>query len=493
VATAQLDAWIGVRKGSVDAVTRVVDATLADAALARMMLYRRRAVVARVVSHFFAGMGGRFPPYLEARIPHAPVDCAGELATAKAAGDMVDDVCGAPPPLLFERALLAEASGQLEDAGADLDRLLESYPGFVAAAVAAARVASAAGDPGRAIRSLAVVEGEVAQTREGAALLADAARALGLHEAASRYDLAALVSRGAYDSCGNDCAPVDVTGKIASDNRMPQIFYFEGQPDGSFVCNARGVYYRVSPMLRWALLLFGRGRPVSTFRNLNGGGAQSATATKRQSFGAMTARLRLFLNRPTSFARTLRRLGALSANVWRRLRGLGLAIVGALGGFLHRIDAALLRLLTGLFVAATIFLYRAYRLLPSPVRAPANRCLVILLDRIQSRARHWARFLLPYAKRGLIPITERDAALQMARLRYRSGIARIFGLATPANEGASRAGVVPPHLPSPYAGDAPSNLGGLHMPAPGKLPPLAAQVLSRLAGEVNLGGGPPRS
>ena len=79
---------------------------------------------------------------------------------------------------------------------ADLRRLLDSYPGFVAAAFAAARVALSDNDPVGAIESLAFVERELFQTREGAALLADALRAVGMHEAASRYDLAALTNAG---------------------------------------------------------------------------------------------------------------------------------------------------------------------------------------------------------------------------------------------------------------------------------------------------------
>jgi hypothetical protein len=483
VAKAQLEAWIGVHRGSIDAVARVVDASLADAALARMMLYRRRAVVAQVMSEFFARMGGRFHPYLEGRIPQPPMDLAGELATAKAAGDIVGDVCGVPPPLLFERALLAEAGGRLDDARADLEQLLVSYAGFVPAAIAAARVASAAGDPGGAIRSLAVVEGEVTHIREGAALLADAARAVGLHDTASRYDLAALVCQGAYDSRGNDCAPVDVTGQIANDNRMPQIFYFESQADGSLVCNARGIYYRVNPMLRWALLLFSRGRPVSAYRRLGGGSVNSRAGMMLQASEATAAKLRLFLDRPTSFARTLRWLATLSADAWWQLRRIGVAIFGTIGNYLHRIDAVLFRALTGLSVAVTIFLYRAYRILPPPVRAPAGRRVGILLARVRSLALSWARLLSPYAGRGLVEISERNAGLRIARSRYESGIARIFALRTPANEEARRLRVLGQQLSNPDGGEASPNLRGRQM-----LPPLAAEVLNRLVSQIDAGG-----
>ena len=158
------------------------------------------------------------------------------------------------PPLAFERASLAEDQGRFDDARADLKEVLAAYPGFVAGAIAAGRMALAAGDPAEAIRVLAPVEGEIIHTRDGAALLADAARAIGLHQSASRYDLASLICRGGYDSHGNDCAPIDLTGKIADDARMPQALYLEGQVDGSVLCNAGGIYYRVNPFFGRLLL-----------------------------------------------------------------------------------------------------------------------------------------------------------------------------------------------------------------------------------------------
>ena len=54
MATAQVEAWVGARKGSIHEAARSIDASLADAALGRMMLHRRRAVAASVISEFFA-------------------------------------------------------------------------------------------------------------------------------------------------------------------------------------------------------------------------------------------------------------------------------------------------------------------------------------------------------------------------------------------------------------------------------------------------------
>ena len=149
-----------------------------------------------MISEFFARAGSGYAPYLEGRASVAPLDPAGERAIAARAGELVASFCGMPPPLQFERALLAEADGRFGDALADLKQVLAAYPGFVAGAIAAGRMALAAGDPAEAIRLLAVVEGEITHTRDGAALLADAARAIGLHESASRYDLAALIMSG---------------------------------------------------------------------------------------------------------------------------------------------------------------------------------------------------------------------------------------------------------------------------------------------------------
>ena len=139
--------------------------------------------------------------------------------------------------------MAAEAEGRAGDAAADLDRLLEAYPGFVTAAFAAGRLALADGDALRAIEVLAYVERELIQTREGAGLLADALRGIGMAEAASRYDVAELTGAGHADSRGNDCAPVDAAGNFVWHRSMPPAFYVEHLPNGRALYNDRGVYY----------------------------------------------------------------------------------------------------------------------------------------------------------------------------------------------------------------------------------------------------------
>jgi hypothetical protein len=232
-----------VHRGALSDVSALINESLADAAIARMMLHRRRATIPKVINEFFGAAGNAFTSDLTDPAPQAAADFSSEIAAAKAAGLVAEGACGDAPPLLFERAMLADIEGRRGDALADLRRLLDSYPGFVAAAFAAARVALEDNDPMGAIESLAYVERELFQTREGAALLADALRAVGMHEAASRYDLAALTNAGQVDSRGNDCAPVDVVGNIACNCRMLPAFYVETLPGGRILYNDRGVYY----------------------------------------------------------------------------------------------------------------------------------------------------------------------------------------------------------------------------------------------------------
>ena len=344
-----------------------------------MMLHRRRAVVAAVIGDFFTRIGNQFGRYLEGRVPQVPKDPVDEVATAKTAGDIVGDICDAPLPLLFERALLAEADARFGDAQADLQRVLAAYPGFLAAAAAAGRVAMAAADPGQAIRSLASVEREVTHTREGAALLADAIRAVGLHEKASRYDLAALICPGYHDSRGNDCAPVDVSGKVANDDRMPQIFYFESQPDRSIICNSRGVYYLVNSVLSRLLLALLPGQTLSTFRSLGPGKPPPRRSLISELFEEAQDRLRLLTGdrRPLTSNRVpqasmLEWSQKTLATAWRAVRS---------------VLAAFFRVIESLLEAFVVVLERIYRRLPVPVRAWINRVLGvqyrILLPRVR--------------------------------------------------------------------------------------------------------------
>jgi hypothetical protein len=465
VATAQVEAWVGVHRGSIDEVARVIDASLADAALGRMMLHRRRAITASVISEFFARIGSQFHPYLQGRVASAPSDPADELMIATKAGDIVGNICGTPPPLLFERALLAEADGRLGDAQADLKQVLAAYPGFLSAAVAAARVASAAGDPGQAIRSLASVERELIHTREGAALLADAIRTVGLHEAASRYDLAALVCPGYYDSRGNDCAPADVTGKIANDDRMPQIYYFESQTNGDIICNARGVYYRVNPLFGGLLLAFKPGQTLSTFRSLGVRRTSSRKGAVSEAFELARARLQLLRGRFPA-ALIMRKV---LVKAWWPLRRF---LVAAFGLF------------TRIIQAAVILLYRWYRRLPMPVRARANRYVRFLIRRFVPHLRYSISPLFPNGKEeSLLEISEQHMRWRLAQARYETGVAQIFGLQMrPVDIEVAHRLVSVSQSWNFY--DALPEAGGLRMPEPGQLPPLAEDVLRRLVSEA---------
>ena len=184
--TAQLRTWLGVHRGVLDDIFRDVEDSPHDAAMARTMLFRRRAGLATIMKEFFAALGPRFGRYLDGREPNVPLDPAHEIEEAKAAADIVAASLEGTPPLLFERAIVSEMDGRTADARADLEGLLKQYPGFVHAAVRAADLALNAGEPERAIRYLAPIEIEVQHTRDGTGVLANALRAIDRHEDASR-------------------------------------------------------------------------------------------------------------------------------------------------------------------------------------------------------------------------------------------------------------------------------------------------------------------
>jgi hypothetical protein len=478
VATAQVEAWVGARKGSIHEVVRGIDASLADAALGRMMLHRRRAVAASVISAFFARVGKGYSPYLGGRASAAPLDPEGERAIAAGACELVVGLCGAAPALAFERALLAEEQGRFDDARSDLKHVLAAYPGFVAAAIAAARLALASGDPAEAIRAIAPVEGEITHTRHGAALLADAARAIGLHGSASRYDLAALLCRGGYDSHGNDCAPVDLNGNIADDERMPQLLYLEGQVDGTVICNAGGIYYRVNPFVGYLLSMVNRGSALSTMRSL---GPSARTRQRRaiaETFGAATVRLRLILGgRFPNASVPLRRYSAPTLSS------------------LQRLLAGVFRMAASIDLALLVFLYRLYRRLPAPVRASANKIVQSPMAFLRPLVRDTIgrRLGTRGSWRLFSPISGSHARGQLAEVRYQSGLARIFGLRRFAN-GTGVTPRVEAFLERLSAGAklSPDEVA-LKMPAPGKLPPLAEDVLRRLVSEADIRRAAPRA
>jgi hypothetical protein len=249
MASAQVDVWLAAHRGVLEDTSVAVYEMLADAALARMMLHRRRAVAAEVVGNLLAHTGFAYSLDVENPDPRALKSAVSELEVSSASGSVVASLYGPAPPLLFERALLAEMQGRYAEALTDLDALLKAYPGFVSAAIAAARMALMRQDPARAIRFLAYVESELIHIREGAALLADALHAIGMHGAASHYDLASLVCPGHAISHGNECVPVSISGYPASEARMPAPFTVGRLADGRVLCNDRGIYYvgRLAP------------------------------------------------------------------------------------------------------------------------------------------------------------------------------------------------------------------------------------------------------
>jgi hypothetical protein len=390
VPTAQVEAWGSARRGAISEVARSVNALLADAALGRMMLHRRRAVVASVVNEFFEHIGSRFRPYLDGCASEAPSDPANERATAARAGDIVANFCGAPLALLFERALLAEADGRFGDAQTDLKQVLDAYPGFLAAALEAARLALAAGEPLQALRALLCVERELVSTRDGAALLADALRAVGAHEAASRYDLAALTGCDHSDSQGNVCAPVDVIGNITSNNRMAPPFRVEARPDGRVLYNDRGIYYLASPFADGSLALRNSGHSLPAVQLPN----VEKTSALTETSDALKARLLLFLH-------------------------LHVLEVQGLRWFLRAAIAARRRLseIRALALRQTA-LYRLYKRLPRGARRFANKYFMSLLRHL-------------FAKRISIrsfELLDRDWHSGTVQERAQAGLFRIFQL-----------------------------------------------------------------
>ena len=401
--TAQLEAWAAVHTGAIDSISRTVEDSLADAALARMMIFRRRAIAAQVIGEFF-GQSEHWPArYLEGRAPQAPTDPTAEIATAKLAGETVVKTCGAQPPLLYERAMLAEIDGRPADAVADLEELLDTYPGFVMAALALARLLMAAGQPGRAIEPLAIVEREAVSTREGAALLADGLRAIGLHGRASRYDLAALTILGYMDSRGNDCAPVDIAGNIVNDYRMPEPFLVDGWPDGRILYNDRGVYYLAGSAA---------GVPPSELRSRGLGPAAAGLPGSRKA-----ALSRALSARAESIkARFLIFLSGLAPEAWDRIA----RVARAIRGWASRLRSVARRAVIAVIAVMLPFallVYRSYKRLPRAVRYWNSRLVVTPLRQRLSRLGG-----------KLFEVPERDRLSPVTQVRLGSGILRIFGL-----------------------------------------------------------------
>jgi hypothetical protein len=481
VTSAQVEAWVSTKRGSIFEANREIDRSFADAALGRMMLHRRRAIAASVLNSFFSGMRGGSAAYVS--VQQVPVghignnalgtllDAESERTIAARAGDLVACTDGISPPLLFERALLAEADGRLEDALADLKQVVATYPGSVAAATPAARMALDAGDAVESIRLIASVEGEITHTRAGAALLADVARAVGLHESASRYDLAALTCRGGYDSHGNDCVPIDLLGKIADDVRMPQLLYLEGQVDGSVICNAGGLYYNVRPYVGRLLTLANRGRKLSRMRSLG----PTAPSRREHAFAATaSAVLRLSIeNRFPNVPSQLRRI-AVSSRAVLKFAWISLSRVIVQGTRLAmRIDLALV-LLT----------YRLYRRLPRPIRRWVSETVQSAKGWLKPKVRdRIGRNLGPRSRWPLFLPVSTAANAQLTKVRYEAGLARIFGLEAYGDGQA----VTPFARSFSYeVANLPPNVTARKMATSDVLPPAAANALRRLISEAEV-------
>jgi hypothetical protein len=93
-ANGQVDAWAGVRRGTQASLSALVDESPADAAIARMMLHRRRAVIPMVINEFSERARSIFTPYPANLAPQEAVDLSGEIAAAKAAAHVVESPSG---------------------------------------------------------------------------------------------------------------------------------------------------------------------------------------------------------------------------------------------------------------------------------------------------------------------------------------------------------------------------------------------------------------
>jgi hypothetical protein len=385
VGIAQLEAWTAVHKGTVDTAARAIDATLADAALGRMIIRRQRAVVAEVVRQFFARAGGRFSPF-QGQILWGTSNPSAEAVTANVVEQLATHLSGDPVATLFERAQRAELNGQYSAALADFESVRERYPGFLPAAIASARLALSLRRPEQAVRALLCVERELLKVRNGAAILADGLRELGFHHAASRYDLAALTNF-THDSLANVCAPVDVTGKVVGDHQMPPAFWLEVGPNGRSLYNDRGIYYEVSPYFEGAAF---------ALRNAGSAPPVVREAKFQRLYEAVRTRVKLFL------------------------------FVHAPGHVLDQVSqravAARVRLIAVSFSlrrgsrSALIFLLPYYKTLPSQVRYILNLCVIPLRRR---------RFAQVRAMRSFKVLTG-DRLSAIVQSRIEAGLKRVL-------------------------------------------------------------------
>jgi Tetratricopeptide repeat len=427
VPTAQVDAWAAVHRGDLDDTATEIDRLLADAALGHMMLHRRRASALRVIDEFFASAGSRFKPYLGDLAPAGFLDSAGETAAAKVAAATAERVCSSTAPLLFERATMAETEGRAQDAAADLERLLDAYPGFVAAALAAGRLAFAKGDPVRAIEVLTYVQRELVEMREGSGLLADVLRAIGMPDVASRYDVAAVTGLGYMDSRGNDFAPVDVSGSVVSHSRILPAFYVDQLPSGNSVYNDRGIYYVTNSAV--SKLLF------SLLRSHDASKDRTRQRCARSSKWPMPDALRALCVRLKPVGYKMAPVGAVATGLMPRILEAGRQLLS-----LHR-----------------------------------------AVDRLLRRA------LPQLAAWGLLKIPERDRHSPIVQARLRSGIIAIFGsrLAALSARAATKGGNGAGGEPLPNYDESSLETQLQRLCESGTLPPMAVQALARLMSRLH--------
>jgi hypothetical protein len=333
-----------------------------------------------------------------------------------------------------------------------------------------------AGDPVEAIHLLAVVERELTHTCAGAAAMADAARAIGLHEAASRYDLLALTCHGAHDSRGNDCVPFGLTGEIADDGRMPQTLYIEGQADDSVICNAGGVYYLIHPLVGFMMAAWTHPRPLSVTRSLGPIGAKRRHQNNARMVPVPTARLRPIRNYFPKMA------GRVEQH-WAR-------IVPLLSGHLRRSATLPLRV----DLAVGLLLHGVYRRLPTAIRRYLNQTAKTQFAKL----RPMTKGLRPVVRNSIGPVfgphgnwgifirvSDARAYAELARARYRSGVARVFDLLPPGHSDATKGGATAFSLGRLFRNAQPSFGNVLwKMPPPGVLPPAAERALNYLMSEA---------
>ena len=210
---------------------------------------------------------------------------------------------------------------------------------------------------------------------------------------------------------------------------MPQIFYFESQADGSIICNARGVYYRVNPMFSRLLLVL---QPRATALDLPvvGRGQVSRQGGRRfpeifrgnsSKAAAFAGDRRRFSNRvPYSMLRLARKTRLASA--WRAVRSVlgGMSSASIEQLFLDGIRQSFLVPSLSKIAGAGSCIGQIRVVGRSQYRMPLL-AFGIRSPRVLARTAS-GRYSRKYPSEA--------RACGLPRTRYQSGVARIFGLRT---------------------------------------------------------------